>query len=416
VLQNIQATFLLSGWTKGGEAAQHVVRVVDAQALEAAKAQLEVITALHVYSVQPALAKDSSDLYNADYAQTEALFRKLLASSEAGADDNPLAANLLSAVQCAAARRDPNLAAQRPKPAPKPAAAAAEPAAAKPLPAATSPAAKPKGKSSMEKMWAKASPPKSKPAPSKVAAAKAASAAPKKAAPQKAAPEPDPEFAMDIDSDSSSSDDSSSSEEEEEEEEQPAVMARPAGKGRAKQTIDDSVSDEDFKEPPAKQAKQTKAAAKKPSAAAKPKHPAAKKPSAAAKRKQPAGGEQEGPSVDARARPKSRSKAAPKAKAKMMKTYFNDAGEEVTGELQVGGWRAHAASVMHAMSWPEHQNLPMCTADAEMVEVSDDEAGAPEAQPAPAVAHEPAAPEAPEAPAAPAAPVQQTPVSVCGKR
>jgi methylmalonyl-CoA mutase N-terminal domain/subunit len=58
-----------------------------------------VVTALHVYSVQPGVPKDASDLYNADYAQTEELFRRLLGSSAAEAENNPLATNLLNSVQ-----------------------------------------------------------------------------------------------------------------------------------------------------------------------------------------------------------------------------------------------------------------------------------------------------------------------------
>jgi hypothetical protein len=52
--------------------------------LEAEKARLDVVTAMHVYSVQPGVPKDASDLYNADYAQTQQLFARLLASSAGG--------------------------------------------------------------------------------------------------------------------------------------------------------------------------------------------------------------------------------------------------------------------------------------------------------------------------------------------
>ena len=138
-MQKVKATFMLSGWApasdgsgEGQQAAHHVVRIVGGPQLEAAKAQLSVVTGMHVYSVQPGVPKvgrawplwalwaawlaapaavqcacaplhplaqqpalpavfprlllllhpqDAGDLYNADYAQTQELFRQLIASS-----------------------------------------------------------------------------------------------------------------------------------------------------------------------------------------------------------------------------------------------------------------------------------------------------------------------------------------------
>ena len=52
----VRATFLLGGWTREA-VARHVVRVVEAGAVESSKASLASITALHVYSVQPSCPK-----------------------------------------------------------------------------------------------------------------------------------------------------------------------------------------------------------------------------------------------------------------------------------------------------------------------------------------------------------------------
>ena len=61
--QAISSTFLLSGWEPGSsssigdEGPKHVVRVVAASDLEPAKAALQAVTSLHVYSVQPTTVK-----------------------------------------------------------------------------------------------------------------------------------------------------------------------------------------------------------------------------------------------------------------------------------------------------------------------------------------------------------------------
>ena len=47
-----QATFLLAGWTKE-EPRTHVVRLVDACKVLAAKETLQPVTSYHAYSVQP---------------------------------------------------------------------------------------------------------------------------------------------------------------------------------------------------------------------------------------------------------------------------------------------------------------------------------------------------------------------------
>ena len=56
--QKVKAMFLVSGWTRDA-APRHVVRVVEGPAYDDAKAALGLITALHVYSLQPALLKVS---------------------------------------------------------------------------------------------------------------------------------------------------------------------------------------------------------------------------------------------------------------------------------------------------------------------------------------------------------------------
>jgi hypothetical protein len=184
MLQKVNATFLLSGWTPpgaSGQEQQHVVRVVEAPGLETAKATLSVVTAMHVYSVQPGMPKDPADLFNADYAQTEELFRKLVAAgAAASADDtNPLANNLLNAVQGLGVRRDPALIAAANPAAAMAAAAPPAPAAAKhalhkPAPAAAAtPAAKASASTAPPPPAAGAAPA----APAKTAAAAAAATA-----------------------------------------------------------------------------------------------------------------------------------------------------------------------------------------------------------------------------------------------
>ncbi|KAL6785398.1 hypothetical protein ACKKBG_A00085 [Auxenochlorella protothecoides x Auxenochlorella symbiontica] len=69
----VHATFLLSGWRRSGEGARHVVSVIPAERLERAKAELQPITALHVYAVAPASQKDIAVLANLDYSQSAAL-------------------------------------------------------------------------------------------------------------------------------------------------------------------------------------------------------------------------------------------------------------------------------------------------------------------------------------------------------
>lgn len=221
LLQKVKAMFLVSGWTKG-EGAQHVVRVVDGVKLEAAKSSLGTITAMHVYSVAPGVPKvrqggrfarrpaahgalpaahpprahtpaalprpaaatqDTADLYNADYAQSEAYFRTLLAGSE----NSPLVSNSLSTVHPpAGARRDPGLAARKAKPAA--AAAAAEPVAAAAAAVGEPEAApKPSAKSAPARLGAVSSGAAVGGQKQEAAPAAAAAAGDKKASPPKAA-------------------------------------------------------------------------------------------------------------------------------------------------------------------------------------------------------------------------------------
>ena len=50
-------TYLLSGWTHAGNSRQHVVHLVDAARLQERLADLDPVTGLHIYSVQPAQPK-----------------------------------------------------------------------------------------------------------------------------------------------------------------------------------------------------------------------------------------------------------------------------------------------------------------------------------------------------------------------
>lgn len=140
---------------------------------------------------RPAAAtQDTADLYNADYAQSEAYFRTLLAGSE----NSPLVSNSLSTVHPpAGARRDPGLAARKAKPAAAAAAAQPEAATRKPGAAAAAAAGEPEA---APKPSAKSAPARLGAAPSGAAAggqkqeaapAAAAAAGEKKASPPKAA-------------------------------------------------------------------------------------------------------------------------------------------------------------------------------------------------------------------------------------
>lgn len=108
--QKVKAMFLLSGWTKNE--GRHTVKIVNGAELEAVKSMFTAITAMHVYSVQPGVPKDSADLYNADYAQSEQLFRTLLLDPN---DDHLLSSNRLSTIRCPGALRDAALVGRRPQ-------------------------------------------------------------------------------------------------------------------------------------------------------------------------------------------------------------------------------------------------------------------------------------------------------------
>eukprot|EP00889_Picochlorum_renovo_P003854 jgi/Picre1/30884/NNA_006243.t1 len=69
---DVEATYLLSGWTKG-EKGKHVVKVVRGACLENEKESLSRIDALHVYSVQPKAYRGGHSLYEADMGPVEAV-------------------------------------------------------------------------------------------------------------------------------------------------------------------------------------------------------------------------------------------------------------------------------------------------------------------------------------------------------
>jgi hypothetical protein len=90
------ATYLVAGWEAGasGDATtrQHIVRLVPATRLDAARAALDPVTAVHVYSVAPCQPKDPADVWNADAAQSAALFAGLLKGQANALTDNRCAA------------------------------------------------------------------------------------------------------------------------------------------------------------------------------------------------------------------------------------------------------------------------------------------------------------------------------------
>ena len=69
-VQKVDATYLLSGWSKG-EPAKHVVKVVRGSCLEKEKDGLSRIDALHVYSVQTKAYRGGNALYEADMGPVE---------------------------------------------------------------------------------------------------------------------------------------------------------------------------------------------------------------------------------------------------------------------------------------------------------------------------------------------------------
>jgi hypothetical protein len=94
-VQKVKAAFLISGWTRDTPA-RHVMRIVDGGALDDAKSKLSVITAMHVYSIQPASPKDAQDLIVAEFSQADDLFKKHLLG---GNGDFVLGGPALSAVR-----------------------------------------------------------------------------------------------------------------------------------------------------------------------------------------------------------------------------------------------------------------------------------------------------------------------------
>lgn len=345
-LQKVKACFLLGGWTKD-DVPCHVVRVVDGNSLDAAKAALSVITALHVYSVQPSEVKDADKLQNTEYAQSEEMFCKMLASTT---DPSPLSANLLSTVRCLAAKRDASLVRAVPK---KPAAAIASgfnASGAKLAPVAA------------RKPVAKAPSPKKAPAkPKETAKAKKAVEEKKKktSAPAVKPAEPKTKRPLIVD------------ESDDDEDELPSAAANTKG-GAAKKratTVGDSESDEEM--PDTNKEKIVEEKKKKAPTAV-----GEKKKAAGNKRKnvdkqdgkevvvaeeQEAKEEAKLPSPKLGAVKVHTDSPAKKRTRRVMKTFYNDSGEEVT----------------------------------EMVEETDDEAPSP--SPAPAIAAAAAAVPAPAA-------------------
>lgn len=265
--------------------------MVGAAGLDGAKAALGVITSLHVYGVQPSASADPDALQNVDYAQTEELFRRML-EAPAAAEPGPLAADRLSTVRCEAARRDPAAAAAlRPAVAPK-----AEPKPAAPAAPAPKKAPSPAKKAAAAMFSGAAAKKKKAPAPVPKKATKEEPPAPPAAAPAAAGPVSDDDDDM-------------------------APLAR-AAPGKSKRAMIGD-SDSDLEEAPKpKQAKKEPAAKKEKKAAS----------GAAAKRKA-----KEEADEEAEAKPQGGTvkvhafQPGGKRTRRAMKTYFNDAGEEVTG-------------------------------------------------------------------------------------
>lgn len=68
-LQNVDATYFLSGWTSEA-IPQHVVKVVDQESLEKEKASLSKVNSLHIYSIQPRRMATTESLYENDLRQS----------------------------------------------------------------------------------------------------------------------------------------------------------------------------------------------------------------------------------------------------------------------------------------------------------------------------------------------------------
>ena len=298
------ATHVVSGWTSAagddgaGVTRTQVVRLVEgAEALAAAKAELDDVTGEHVYSVRPVDAKDAAvggdaakSLPPACVAQTDAMF------DASPSTPNALRDNRHSAVRCASAKRDDGPArrvsakpkpepaeAKRPAPAKSADAAAAKakaaPSKAEPAAAASSkPSGAFAGFKPVDKKAAGANP-AAPPKPAGRPVAKGAGAmaamfarAPHKKAPAPAAPAPAP---VPVEEDS---------EEEEEEEIMEAPRHRRGG-GRRVLGLDED-EDEDEETFPAEETKAKDAAkAASPAKKSPAKKSPAKKPSAAKKRK-----------------------------------------------------------------------------------------------------------------------------------
>ena len=91
------ATYLVAGWAAPptGGPRTHVVRVVPGDALAAARAALDPLTAVHVFSVAPCQPKDALDVFNQDADQAGCLFAALLVG-----EANCLTDNRWSAIAC----------------------------------------------------------------------------------------------------------------------------------------------------------------------------------------------------------------------------------------------------------------------------------------------------------------------------
>eukprot|EP01087_Luapelamoeba_hula_P007646 TRINITY_DN1867_c1_g1_i1.p1 TRINITY_DN1867_c1_g1~~TRINITY_DN1867_c1_g1_i1.p1 ORF type:complete len:511 (+),score=126.73 TRINITY_DN1867_c1_g1_i1:272-1804(+) len=88
----VQCVYYLSGRKQG----RHIVSLVAQDALAEAKKNFENISALHVYSVQTAIPKDSAELWTVDHIQVQALVKEK-------PQQNALFDNRYSSIYCAAA-------------------------------------------------------------------------------------------------------------------------------------------------------------------------------------------------------------------------------------------------------------------------------------------------------------------------
>lgn len=96
--KTVKPTFFLSGWTDKTPSS-HRIRIVSSSALDSAKSELRTVTGMHVYSIAPSVPKDTSDVYNADFMQSDEMFRAFLEDRSLQFFDNSLVNGHLSSLE-----------------------------------------------------------------------------------------------------------------------------------------------------------------------------------------------------------------------------------------------------------------------------------------------------------------------------